>query len=334
VSPRDRFLNVSNVTVKTYFTARFPGEFVNSLPGLSNIFSGAVFLNGPTNFFLASTVARVKPGNQLQQITAYSEGNLYLSKSDPYEILDHAPAPFDLKDPVDKYYMKLPGNKTPFVFDWDNAPDPYTNIVISRFDPTMIGNDVVTYKIIFVDSTSLTKKVEIDSDSLGLKPMFSTTGQQMRGITEQVAGGPVLIQPLVWLVEATDGLYITQSTPPYQDAQGRPGFRLTVDNSFIVGVNHVDAPQTFSLQQNFPNPFNPTTTVSYSVPKSGQVNVMVYDLLGNLVKTLVNKVQQPGQYQIVWDATNDQGQVVPTGNYILKMVAGDFTQTRKMTLLK
>jgi hypothetical protein len=333
VSPRDKFLNVSNVQVKTYFSARFPGEFVNSLPGFSDIFSGAVFITGPTNYFLASTDARIKGTSQLQSITAYSDNNAYKSTSNEYEILDHAPMAFDLVDPVDQTYLKLAGHSTQAVFNWNVAADPYTNIPISRFT-SEIGNDVVTYQIYFLDSTSLTKKVVIDSDNLGLDNQFTTTHGQLRGITEQIAGGPIAVQPMVWKVLATDGLYNTWSTPPNGDPTNRPGFRLTVDNTFIVGVNPVGTPNSFALEQNFPNPFNPSTTVSYSVPKSGQVNVMVYDLLGNLVKTLVNDVQEPGQYKVTWNATNEQGQVVTTGNYILKMVAGDFTQTRKMTLLK
>jgi hypothetical protein len=292
-----------------------------------------VFITGPTNYFLASTDARIKGTSQLQSITAYSDNNAYKSTSNEYEILDHAPMAFDLVDPVDQTYLKLAGHSTQAVFNWNVAADPYTNIPISRFT-SEIGNDVVTYQIYFLDSTSLTKKVVIDSDNLGLDNQFTTTHGQLRGITEQIAGGPIAVQPMVWKVLATDGLYDTWSTPPNGDPTNRPGFRLTVDNTFIVGVNPVGTPNSFALEQNFPNPFNPSTTVSYSVPKSGQVNVMVYDLLGNLVKTLVNDVQEPGQYKVTWNATNEQGQVVTTGNYILKMVAGDFTQTRKMTLLK
>ncbi len=61
---------------------------------------------------------------------------------------------------------------------------------------------------------------------------------------------------------------------------------------------------------------------------------MVYDLLGTPVKTLVNETKDAGTYTLVWDATNDLGQQVPSGNYIYKIAAGSFTQTRKMTLLK
>jgi hypothetical protein len=337
VSPRDKFLNVSNKQIRTRFTARFPGEFVNSIPGLSDIFSGDVFITGPTNYFLASTDEREKlpaPGDQLQSIRAFEASNATISGiSNNYEILNHAPSAFDLMQPPDRNFLLLTSLAVPATFEWGVSTDPYTNIDISNFT-SEIGNDVLTYSIIFVDSTSVTKKEVFDSDGLGSINKFTTTHGQLRGIAETIAGGAVAIQPLVWLVEATDGLYITQSSPPNADAQGRPGFRLTLDLSKIVGVDETPVPTTYTLEQNFPNPFNPTTTVSYSVPKSGQVTVMVFDLLGNHVKTIVDEVQKPGSYKVVWNATNAQGALVPTGNYILKLVAGDFSQTRKMTLLK
>jgi hypothetical protein len=333
VSPRDQFLNVSNKQIRTRFTARFPGEFVNSLPGYSDIFSGDVFMTGPTNYFLASTDDRVIPDNQLQWIKAYASSDATITGiSNDYEILNHAPKPFALQTPADKTTWLLSSFGVPETFTWDVSDDDYTNIAISRFT-NEIGNDLVRYKIVFVDSVSLTKKVEIDSDNLGEEAMWTTTHGQIVGIVENIAGGGVIYQPLVWKVKATDGLYTTWSTPPTND--NRPGFRLSIDLSVIVSNDDVpNVPSTFALEQNFPNPFNPSTTVSYSVPKTSQVNVMVYDLLGNLVKTLVNESKLAGSYEVTWDATNDQGSVVPTGNYILKMVAGDFSQTRKMTLLK
>jgi len=335
VSPRDQYLNVNNNQIRTRFTARFPGEFVNSLPGYADIFSGDVFITGPTNYFLASTDDRmIANSDQLQWIRAYKSDDVSITgTSNEYEILTHAPQPFALIDPPDQTILQLVSYNVEQKFMWDVSNDDYTNIPISRYN-SEIGNDIVKYTIVFVDSVSLTKKVEIDSDDLGMNNEFTTTHGQIRGIVETIAGGGIIYQPLVWKVRAEDGLYTTWSTPPGQN-DGRPGFRLSIDLSVIVGIeDQPTAPTNFALGQNFPNPFNPTTTVSYSVPKTTQVNVMVYDLLGNLVKTLVNEQQLAGNYEVTWDATNDQGALVPTGNYILKMVAGEFSQTRKMTLLK
>jgi hypothetical protein len=336
VSPRDQYLNVSNKQIRTRFTARFPGEFVNSQPGYSDIFSGDVFITGPTNYFLASTDDReIALGHQLQWIKAFASTDPTITgMTNDYEILNHAPQPFALLTPADKTIWQLSSWGVQETFTWDESIDDYTNINISRFT-NEIGTDLVRYTIVFVDSISLTKKVEIDSDNLGEDYQWTTTHGQMVGIVEQIAGGGVIYQPLVWKVKAEDGLYTTWSTPGDPTADPRPGFRLSIDLSVIVSTDDVpNAPTTFNLEQNFPNPFNPSTTVRYTVPEASQVTVMVYDLLGNLVSTLVNDQQQAGSYEVQWNATNDQGDVVPTGNYILKMVAGDFSQTRKMTLLK
>ncbi|MAT39243.1 MAG: hypothetical protein CL946_06540 [Ectothiorhodospiraceae bacterium] len=329
VYPRDRYMNVSNKQIATKFSARFPGEYVDSRPDLSNIFSGEVFISGPTNYFLASTTSRFigGPRDQLQTITAYNSNDPSIRGiTDPYEILEHPPDPFALLDPPDHTHLTLVGYSTPQAFDWEVSTDPYTNIAISRFT-TEIGNDIVKYRIVFVDSASLTNRIDIDSDNLGLNDAYNTTHGQLKAISEQIAGGPTLAQNVVWFVEAYDDLYITKSDPD-------PGHHLYIDNQNIVSIGDMDVPTEYNLEQNYPNPFNPTTSIEYSVPNRTQVTMVVYDLLGNHVKTVVDDVQKPGVYQVVWDATNESGEVVPTGNYILKMVAGDFTQTRKMTLVK
>jgi flagellar hook assembly protein FlgD len=109
---------------------------------------------------------------------------------------------------------------------------------------------------------------------------------------------------------------------------------LFLDKQGILAVDNQTTPTEFTLSQNYPNPFNPTTSITYSLPKQSQVTIVVYDLLGTPVKSLVNKTQVAGSYSIAWDATNDLGVQMPSGTYIYKIVAGDFTQTRKMTLMK
>ncbi|HIB60595.1 MAG TPA: T9SS type A sorting domain-containing protein, partial [Candidatus Marinimicrobia bacterium] len=85
---------------------------------------------------------------------------------------------------------------------------------------------------------------------------------------------------------------------------------------------------------NFPNPFNPVTTLRYDLPEDSQVSIMIYDIMGRKVKTLVNKSQNAGFKATIWDATNDLGQPVSAGIYLYTIQAGDFRQTRKMVLLK
>ncbi len=90
----------------------------------------------------------------------------------------------------------------------------------------------------------------------------------------------------------------------------------------------------FSLNQNTPNPFNPNTEIEYSIPNDSNVNIIIYDLMGNEIKTLINKYKQFGQYNVIWDGTDNSGKKVVGSIYFYKLQAGDFTQTRKMVLLK
>lgn len=85
----------------------------------------------------------------------------------------------------------------------------------------------------------------------------------------------------------------------------------------------------FNLEQNYPNPFNPTTSIKFTVPTSEFVSLKVYDVLGNEVSTLVNEQKAPGAYEVRFDAGN-----LSSGVYIYKLQAGNFTQTRKLMLMK
>ena len=90
----------------------------------------------------------------------------------------------------------------------------------------------------------------------------------------------------------------------------------------------------YQLNQNFPNPFNPITTVRYELPEDSFVDVTVYDMLGNVVNNLVNTNQSSGYKSIQWNATNNQGEPVSAGVYLYKIQTGDFVDTKKMILLK
>ena len=87
--------------------------------------------------------------------------------------------------------------------------------------------------------------------------------------------------------------------------------------------------ETYKLCQNYPNPFNPTTTISYTMPENGHVELEIYNSLGQKIETLINKTMQAGIHQITWNAQN-----VPSGIYFYKIVINNFSQMNKMVLLK
>ncbi len=93
-------------------------------------------------------------------------------------------------------------------------------------------------------------------------------------------------------------------------------------------------PVYFNAVQNFPNPFNPLTTLKYDLLEDSFVEITIYDMLGNVVNNLVNQNQMQGYKSVQWNATNNQGQPVSTGLYFYTIQAGDFIQTKKMLLLK
>ena len=93
-------------------------------------------------------------------------------------------------------------------------------------------------------------------------------------------------------------------------------------------------PHQTSLTKNYPNPFNPSTTIDYQLSEAGMVSIIVYDLKGSEIKILVNEIQQADYHNVVWNGLNEIGQGVASGRYILKMTAPGYAETITMTLLK
>jgi len=93
-------------------------------------------------------------------------------------------------------------------------------------------------------------------------------------------------------------------------------------------------PHGFNLEQNYPNPFNPFTTIQYRIDYDSEVSIVIYDLIGNEIKTLINEYKPQGQYTASWNGQNNSGQIVSSGIYVYMLRSGDFIQTRKMAYLK
>jgi len=93
-------------------------------------------------------------------------------------------------------------------------------------------------------------------------------------------------------------------------------------------------PNEYRLFQNFPNPFNTETKIKYEIPKTSNVEITIYNVMGQKVKTLLNKIQNPGFYEIVWNGTNDIGFNVSSGVYLYIIKTKDFFASKKMVLLR
>ena len=108
---------------------------------------------------------------------------------------------------------------------------------------------------------------------------------------------------------------------------------IYIDNSELRQIVD-DVPFQYSLKQNFPNPFNPVTTINYIIPEDGLVNITIFDIIGRDVKTIVNRSQTAGYKSVQWNATNNQGDPVSAGIYLYRIKAGDFSQIKKMLLIE
>jgi hypothetical protein len=108
-----------------------------------------------------------------------------------------------------------------------------------------------------------------------------------------------------------------------------PDDMLNIEDSQIVML-----PSDYSLKQNYPNPFNPLTTIQYNLPIKSHVSLVLYDILGRQVRTLVNRYQDIGNKSVRWDSKNKFGKPVSAGVYLYQIRSGEFVQTRKMVLLK
>jgi len=123
-----------------------------------------------------------------------------------------------------------------------------------------------------------------------------------------------------------------------------PGISWDLETTFGTTFNEVQGlsntnnqrpiPASYKLLPAFPNPFNPITTLRYNLPGNSIVNLVIYDMLGKQVKTLVDQAQEAGYRKVVWDATNDYGKPVSAGIYLYRIQVGEYISTKKIVLLK
>ena len=93
-------------------------------------------------------------------------------------------------------------------------------------------------------------------------------------------------------------------------------------------------PDSYALHNNFPNPFNPVTNIFYDLPKSGHVRMVIYDLLGREVTTLINERMKSGYYATQWNGRNQYGEPVSAGIYFYHLQTGAYSKAQKMLLVK
>jgi len=220
--------------------------------------------------------------------------------------IQYPPQTFNLVQPADSTVLVLTSDnldQSTFFF-WQPSTDPNGTPVF--YDVVGQGGLVFLSKQHYADSHFF-----LDHSSL-------RDSLQQLGLT--VAQGS-------WMVYAySEGDTIAALNGP---------FTLTVDASAVLSADTSPLlPETFALHQNYPNPFNPHTTIRYDLPERAQVQLVVYDLLGREVRTLVSELQEPGFKTIVWDGKDAHGQSVGAGVYLYRLQTTEFVKTMKLVVVK
>ncbi len=111
-------------------------------------------------------------------------------------------------------------------------------------------------------------------------------------------------------------------------------FNMTILENVLALDGRDMLPDIFALHENYPNPFNPVTTITYDLPERIMVRLTVFDITGRRIRQLVNGYQEAGFQSALWEGTDDRGQPVSGGLYFYQLKAGEFVETRKMLLIK
>lgn len=241
-------------------------------------------------------------------------------------------ADFDGNSFPEIYYADTNGNLRSIVLDGD-----YLSIPPEKFHLLgSVGSEVLTMTAIdttFYLATSTQHTVYTfnhlggvvtDSASFKLDSIFTVPGVGNNIVFKFIGGTDMDGDQLPDYVLATAGHDSTLPTLYVLEASAPTG----------VGTRLAQIPAGYELAQNFPNPFNPTTTIRYTVPIAEMVAIRIYDVLGRKVATLIDAPHTAGRYEVLWTSVDDRGVPVASGLYVYEMCAGTMVLRRTMQLVK
>lgn len=197
---------------------------------------------------------------------------------------------------------------------------------VLQFDPT---------KYEFVSAT------EVDGNLLNAGSNESTLFLASDKTPGQIAVGSMKVdgEGASGAGELVEFTFRTQTPPVPNDFQILDGVLVDLGGN-IDAINNIEignlkpVPTDYALDQNLPNPFNPSTTIKYQLPASGEVSLVIYNLLGQQVRTLVKDNLEAGFHSVLWDGKDELGKQVASGVYIYRLQSGDFSTAKRMMLLK
>jgi hypothetical protein len=204
------------------------------------------------------------------------------------------------------------------------------------------------------DESTATYKLHVnigqDIDGFEFMLSYDTTALEFAGDVTGLVGLPIASENEEGVITVADAFigekFNGTVTLSFRALGEISDMIFTIDNALVMNgldlaqvtdIAEFEAkavPTVYSLSQNFPNPFNPTTTIGYAIPQTGQVELAIFNTAGQKVRTLVSEEQSAGFYKMVWDGRNEMGESVGSGVYIYRLHSGSFSKTAKMNLIK
>lgn len=215
---------------------------------------------------------------------------------------------------------------------------------ISITEGSVQSNQTVTA---FLASGNLAKQLQFDSevaipisDVLYMSDiMLEKPANVKLKLREQVDAGASELIPIVFMAKDGKLKAVARATT---DKNGGIGFMTSELGDFqvflakenVLSESISPIPDKFALYSNYPNPFNSLTSIRYEIPRTSNVKILIFDLMGRQVKTLCQGEQNAGYYTVEWDGLDDDQRLLPSGVYFYRMVSSDFLATEKMIYLK
>ena len=298
--------NLTNLTSLYLNNNQLTGSIPSEIGNLTNL----TFLNLSSNQLTGSISSEI--GNLTNLKRLYLSGN-YLSGSIPMEIGNLTNLIY-LFLSSNEFSGEIPvgiGNLT-------NLGELYLqNNQLTGGIPEQIGNLTNLYSL-YLFNNQLVGELPTEISNLDLIFLKLNNNQ---------FSGPILDELCdIYFLDVSDN----QFCPPYPEciSEDDLGYQNTT-NCSSESISESTLPTQYTLHQPFPNPFNPTTTLSFSIPEQSQTSLKVYDIKGNLISTLLNQTMNVGHHQIEWNGEN-----LSSGTYFIRINSGEFSDVKKVVLVK
>jgi len=258
--------------------------------------------------------------------------------------------------------VRVVGQVTDYNEDWHFKWDNNTVILVDSIEVLSSGNELPTPQVVATgDLTSKTASAESYEGTLVRIENFTLTSVNRYDVTVDDGSGECLLDADAFvgrdqdpnpyffidsnngvLVVAGDTIHIgeqvsfAQGVFTFSFGSHKIEIRDLSDIGTLTGVKDaVEAlPLSYALEQNYPNPFNPETRIYFEIPEHQHVKLVIYNLRGQQVRTLVDEQFAPGRHIVNWDGRDNNGNRMPSGMYVYRMKAGDFIAHKKMMLIK